>query len=96
LLVLQALIGVALGGIIPAISALLAHLTQTGEEGAVYGLDNSITAGSRALAPLLGAAVAATFSLRAVFSFTGVLFAFTALMGLFLLPSGKTAEDNVR
>jgi DHA1 family multidrug resistance protein-like MFS transporter len=96
LLALQALIGVALGGIIPAISALLAHLTQTGEEGAVYGLDNSITAGGRALAPLLGAAVAATFSLRAVFSFTGALFAFTALMGLYLLPSGKTAEDNVR
>jgi len=95
LIVLQALIGVALGGIIPAISSLLAHLTQSGEEGAVYGLDNSITAASRTLAPLLGAVVAAAFSLRSVFSFTGALFAFTALMGLFLLPPrGKNQEKK--
>ena len=55
LLVLQALVGVALGGIVPIISALLARLTHSGEEGVVYGMDNSITAGSRTLAPLLGA-----------------------------------------
>jgi len=94
LLLLQALIGVALGGIIPAISALLAQLTQSGEEGTVYGLDNSITAASRALAPLLGAAVAAAFSLRSVFTFTGVLFAFTAVMGLFLLPSREPVNAD--
>jgi DHA1 family multidrug resistance protein-like MFS transporter len=41
-LVLQALVGVVLGGIIPAISALLSGHTQPGEEGTAYGLDNSI------------------------------------------------------
>ena len=80
ILVLQALVGVALGGIIPAISALLARLTNPGEEGAVYGLDNSINAGARSVAPLLGAAVAASFSLRATFVAVALLFLTMGLM----------------
>ena len=64
ILVLQALVGIALGGIIPAISALLSRLTKPGEEGAVYGLDNSINAGARSVAPLLGAAIAATLAVK--------------------------------
>ena len=80
ILVLQALVGVALGGIIPAISALLARLTNPGEEGAVYGLDNSINAGARSVAPLLGAAVAASFSLRATFIAVALLFLTMGIM----------------
>ena len=51
LLLFQALSGLAAGGILPSISALLANYTIRGQEGAVYGLDNSIAAGARALAP---------------------------------------------
>ncbi len=95
LLLLQALVGVALGGIVPIISALLARLTHSGEEGAVYGLDNSITAGSRTLAPLMGAAAAASFGLRSTFTFSGLLFAFTALMGMLLLPRHTSNIEKV-
>ena len=86
LLVLQALVGVALGGIVPAISALLARYTRAGEEGAVYGLDNSINAGSRAVAPLLGAAVGYWFGLRATFVATAVLFLAAGLLAAWRLP----------
>ncbi|MBN1147356.1 MAG: MFS transporter, partial [Anaerolineales bacterium] len=95
LLVLQALVGVAMGGIIPAISALLARITSTGEAGAVYGLDNSINAAGRSIAPLLGSMAAAWFSLRATFGFTAITFLITGLLAAVILP-GETKTHEKR
>jgi DHA1 family multidrug resistance protein-like MFS transporter len=86
ILVLQALVGITLGGIIPAISALLAQLTKPGEEGAVYGLDNSINAGARSLAPLMGAFLAAAFNLRTTFVATALLFLSMGLLAVWQMP----------
>jgi DHA1 family multidrug resistance protein-like MFS transporter len=86
LLVLQALAGAAFGGIIPSISALLAKYTQYGEEGVVYGLDNSVNSGARALAPIFGASVAMWFGLRATFTTIGLLFLVAGLLSLWRLP----------
>ena len=86
LLVLQALAGAAFGGIIPAISALLAKYTQYGEEGVVYGLDNSVNSGARALAPIFGASVALWLGLRATFTVVGLLFLVAGLLSLWRLP----------
>jgi DHA1 family multidrug resistance protein-like MFS transporter len=86
LLALQALVGVAMGGIVPAISALLARYTREGEEGAVYGLDNSINSGARAVAPLLGAAVAVWFGLRATFAATALILLGAGLLAARGLP----------
>lgn len=86
LLILQALNGAAAGGVVAAPSALLARFTEPGEEGAVYGLDNSVTAGARAVAPLLGAQVAASLSPRGVFVIAGVLFLLMALLSWQWLP----------
>jgi DHA1 family multidrug resistance protein-like MFS transporter len=92
LLVMQAMVGVCMGGLIPAISALLARYTQEGEEGAVYGLDHSITSAARAVAPLAGAAVAAWFGLRATFVATGLLY----LMAAVVANCGLTAVRTSR
>jgi DHA1 family multidrug resistance protein-like MFS transporter len=80
LLALQALMGVALGGVIPTISALLARYSTVGQEGAVYGLDNAVEAAARALAPLAGAGIALQLGLRATFAGTGLLFLATGLL----------------
>ena len=90
LLVLQALTGVAMGGVIPSISALLANHTQPGLEGAVYGLDNSINAAGRAVAPLIGSAVAASFSLRATFTSTALILFISVGLAITLLPKTST------
>jgi DHA1 family multidrug resistance protein-like MFS transporter len=90
LLVLQALTGVAMGGVIPSISALLATHTQPGLEGAVYGLDNSINAAGRAVAPLLGSAVATWFSLRATFTSTALILFISVGLAITLLPKTST------
>jgi DHA1 family multidrug resistance protein-like MFS transporter len=94
LLVLQALIGVTMGGIIPAVSALLADLTQRGEEGVVYGLDNSIRAGSRTIAPLLATAIAVWLGLRATFIATALLFLVTALLAAWRLPQSQDLQTD--
>jgi DHA1 family multidrug resistance protein-like MFS transporter len=92
LLVLQALVGVALGGIIPSLSALLATITHSGEAGAVYGLDNSINAAGRSIAPMLGSGIAYWFTLRTTFTATAILFLITALIGLRYLPRFQGAK----
>jgi len=86
LLILQGLIGITIGGLFPSISALLANYSKPGEEGAVYGLDNSITAGARAVAPMLGSTVVMLFTLRSAFLATALLFTITAAIALFFLP----------
>ena len=91
LLVLQAMAGATLGGITPSISALLARYTPQGEEGVVYGLDNSVSAGARALAPLLGASVAMWMGLRTTFTTTCLLFFMAGIISLWRLPREKAS-----
>lgn len=86
LLVLQTLIGASLGGIIPGISALLASYTRQGDEGAVYGLDNSIVSAARVVGPMLGVTVAMWLGLRAVFTAAALLYLSAAIMAIFGLP----------
>ena len=86
LLLLYAMAGVGLGGIIPSISASLANYTPQGEEGAVYGLDNSIRSGARSLAPMLGSAVALWVGLRGTYVATALVFIFAALLAIWRLP----------
>ena len=93
ILALQALVGVALGGIIPAISALLARFTDPDEAGAVYGLDNSIDAAGRAIAPMLGSAAAVWLGLRAAFTVTAGLFLLLGLLAASLLPKNLGKPD---
>jgi len=93
LLMLQALVGVCLGGIVPSISALLARYIQAGEEGAAYGLDNSITSVARGMGPLLGAGVAMWFGLRAAFVVTALIYLTAGSLAALTLESARTAQS---
>jgi DHA1 family multidrug resistance protein-like MFS transporter len=90
LLVLQGLAGIALGGVLPIISALLANYIKAGGEGAAFGLDNSITAAGRALAPMLGAAIATWWDYTAVFLATGAVYLVSALLAIWGLPPSRS------
>ena len=87
LIVLQALVGIGLGGLNPAVAALLARYTRAGEEGAVYGWDNSVVAAARTVAPMVGASVAVWAGLRGPFLVAGVLYVLVALAVLHILPA---------
>jgi DHA1 family multidrug resistance protein-like MFS transporter len=93
LFLLYGLVGVGMGGIIPSVSALLARYTPQGEEGAVYGLDNSIRSGARTLAPLIGSGVALGFGLRGTFVATASVFLFGTLIAIWFLPKPVHLRD---
>ena len=94
LLGLQVLYGVALGGIVPGISALLAVFSRQGDEGAVYGLDTAITSGARMIGPLLGVGISAWFGVRMVFGTAGLLYLAAALLAAWGLPPGNHAPSE--
>ena len=86
IVVLQGLTGLAMGGLVASPSALLARYTDPGEEGAVYGIDNSVVAAARAIAPLVGAGIAVWLGLRMTFLSVSVLLIVVALVSAILLP----------
>lgn len=95
LLALQVLVGVALGGVLPIISALLANYVKAGGEGTAFGLDNSVTAAGRAVAPLVGAAVAANWGYTITFVATGLVFFISTALAIWRLPPSRpVAEEN--
>jgi len=95
-LALHLLAGIAHGGIVTGVSALLAKYTQCGEEGAVYGLDNSINSGARAIAPMIGVSIAMWLGLRAVFGAISLLYLAAALLALWRLPRAGSCLPSGR
>jgi DHA1 family multidrug resistance protein-like MFS transporter len=91
LLALSLLVGIAMGGVLPLISALLASYSKVGGEGSVYGIDNSVRASARAIAPLIVAAVMLAFGIRKTFLITGGIFILTGILARYGLPA--TPED---
>ena len=95
-LLLQFLAGISHGGIVTGVSALLARYTQCGEEGAVYGLDNSINSGARALAPMIGVSIAMWLGFRAVFGAISLLYLTAAMLALWGLPHAVACREPGR
>jgi MFS transporter, DHA1 family, multidrug resistance protein len=94
LIILQTLTGAAAGGIMPVLSALLNLYITPGEEGAAYGLDNSVTSLSRAVAPMLGAVVVFFSGYKGLFFIAAVLFAATAVFAFWKLPEVKKLQKG--
>jgi len=103
LLVLNALAGIAIGGVMPSLSALLTRQTTRAEIGSAFGLDSATIAASRAVAPLIGVGIVslvATFATqelgyRATFFAGTVLFLGTLLVVGWLLPEGAEEKREV-
>ncbi len=90
LIALQALGGLAVGGLLSPMAALLNLWTPPGTQGATYGLENSIAAGGRTIAPLLAGVIATWFGVRAVFGATAVVYALMA--GLVVWMAARRGE----
>lgn len=86
LLILQVIAGAAVGGIIPSLSALLSHYSEQNRIGTVFGVENSLVAAARAMAPILGATIVAWFGLQSIFSVAGLLYIVVAILAWWKLP----------
>lgn len=87
LVVLQACSGFAAGGMVPTIGALMNLRTTIGGQGATYGLDNSVIAGARAIAPMVASGIAIIFGLR------GALGAAVAVFGMATVLAVQVARQ---
>ncbi len=92
---LQTAAGVTAGGCMPAISALLAHYSLPGEEGAVFGLENSIVALARTLAPMIGSVLIVWVSLRGIFAATALMYGIMVLLVFAWLPRLHLEQASV-
>jgi len=72
------------GGMVPATAALMNLQATSGNQGAVYGLNASITAAGRSLAPMLGASLAVWFGMRSVFLAAACIYAAAAIVALII------------
>jgi DHA1 family multidrug resistance protein-like MFS transporter len=82
LILLQALTGVAIGGLIPSVAALMNLWSDGGSQGAIYGLDNSVQAAARVVAPLLAATIAMMAGYRGVFAAGALVYAAIAVVAV--------------
>ncbi len=84
LIILQALSGMAVGGLVPSVAALMNEWAPDGHQGVTYGLDNSVRAGARSVGPLIAASVALWVGYRGVFVGTALVYAAMAMLGAVL------------
>lgn len=99
LLILNGLAGIAIGGVMPALSAMLNVGTAQSEVGSAFGLDNAVVAASRATAPLVGVGLASLLGggelgYRAVFLSASALFCVTIVIASGLGPGRPTARET--
>jgi MFS transporter, DHA1 family, multidrug resistance protein len=74
LLVLRTAIGFALGGMSPAVQAVMTELTPPERRGAAFGLLTLASAFGNGAGPVLGSAIAAAYGIPAVFVATAPVF----------------------
>ncbi len=89
LILLQALGGLALGGLVPSVAALMNLWAPGGNQGSTYGLDNSVQASGRVIAPLIAATIAALAGYRGVFLGAAAIYAVMALAAVRVVRAAK-------
>jgi DHA1 family multidrug resistance protein-like MFS transporter len=95
LALLQALMGVAAGGLIPSANALIAHLTPVERRGAIFGLSAAISAVGGFIGPLAGAFLATGFGFRATFVVSGTLLLAVAAMVIWSQGAAESRRRGV-
>lgn len=97
-LILRVLAGAFMGGVVAATSALLAELAPKDRFGAVYGINTSLTAAANAIAPMVGAALTASWGLSSAFFGAAAMYGLATAVIALLVPApekgtkGKLAE----
>jgi DHA1 family multidrug resistance protein-like MFS transporter len=85
-LFLQAGTALAMSGILVSIFASLTRVAHEGQEGAVYGVDQSVDAVVSSIGPVVGSALAASLGLRTPFIFAAGVFGLACVVAAWLLP----------
>ena len=93
-LILRVINGAAMGGIVSSVSALLAALAPKDRFGAVYGVDTSLVAAANAVAPMVGAALTATWGLSAAFLGAAAMYGLATVVVAAAVPAKPKPEQT--
>jgi DHA1 family multidrug resistance protein-like MFS transporter len=93
-LIIRMFNGVAMGGIVSSVSSLLAALAPKDRFGAVYGVDTSITAAANAVAPMVGAALTATWGLSSAFLGAAAMYGLATVVVASAVPAPVREEQQ--
>lgn len=94
LIVLQALFGIAAGGVLPSANAIVAHLTPAERRGATFGFTAAAAAVGGFIGPIGGSSIAAAFDIRYVFLISGLLMVVTGLWVIYALRPAVYSEPG--
>ena len=94
LLVASFATGAFAGGLLPAANAIIARLAPPDEQGAIYGISNSVNSGGRALGPMLGAALLTVSGMRSVFVGAAVLFGLVIVWTVAVIAPNERASER--
>lgn len=92
LIVMNGLLGIAAGGVMPSANAIVANLTPNQRRGAVYGFLAAATSVGGFVGPLGGAGLAAAVDIRYVFVVTGMLMLLAGAWVFHIIHSGADIE----
>lgn len=73
MILLRFVLGIFTGGLMPAVSGLIARTAPRHLQGRIFGMTNSAISLGNTVGPLVGGVLAARFGVRAVFPVTGAL-----------------------
>jgi len=94
LLALQALTGLAMGGILTPLTAILSGCAPEGRQGTVFGLDGSANSVANPVGPMAGGLIAAAWGVRAPFTTAALCFVLAVPVLLVLRASGNDAQTR--
>lgn len=90
---LQALQGVAIGGLLPALAALMNLWSPAGSQGATYGLDTSVNAAARTVAPMLAAGIAAFMGVRGIFGAAALVYLLIVMLTIYVANNASKTQN---
>jgi DHA1 family multidrug resistance protein-like MFS transporter len=93
-LILRASAGAAMGGILASISALQAALTPKDRFGAAFGVDTTMVSVANAVAPMVGATLAAGWGLASVFLGAAVMYGVATAIVAAVVPGEAGKIDR--
>jgi MFS family permease len=93
-MILRVLAGAVMGGIVASTSALLAELAPKDRFGAVYGINTSLTAAANGVAPMVGAALTASWGLSSAFFGAAAMYGLATATIALLVPAPGQSPDK--
>lgn len=94
LIVFRFLFGLAIGGIIPCVTAYIRNAVPLNLQGEVLGYNQSFRFLGNVAGPVSGGLIAGSFGITSVFVLSGLLFFITAGIFVFILISHRKADLN--